>query len=190
MRMEEKTLRRVSEFIDNPDNGAVARSMCASVIASMAQKYRYRTDDYGIDYTNLLNITLLGEDFYRSVPEPALDSVRREISFGTIRDMNFRFSTLMDETKPQNLSKTPAFTTLSEKEQRNARVALVIANTYYTGASTSNRHRESELLECVDKNFEKRFDIAAILDRHMDATPSLIEEILTIETRSFQDGWL
>lgn len=190
LRMQEKTLRLVTGFIDDKENGFIVRHMCASVIAGMAQRYRERSSDHGIDYTHLHNLMLLGEDFHRSVPGNYLDSAKASPNFSNIRDLNFRFSTLMDEIKPQNLSRTPDFMTLPETEQRLARVALVIANVYYTGSDSSSRHRESELLECIDRHFERRFEIVDVLDRHMDANPRLIDEVMSIETRSMQEGWL
>lgn len=189
-RMQEKTLRLVTGFLDDNENGFIVRHMCASVIAGMAQRYRERSSDHGIDYTQLHNLMLLGEDFQRSVPGNYLDSAKASPNFSNIRDLNFRFNTLMDEIKPQNLSRTPDFMTLPEIEQRAARVALVIANVYYTGSDNSSRHRESELLECIDRHFDRRFEIVDVLDRHMDANPRLIDEVMTIEVRSMQDGWL
>ena len=190
MKMEEKTLRELNEFIDDKENGYIVRSMCANMVGGMALKYRERNSDFGIDYTQLHNVMLLGEDFQRSTPGNFLDEIKETISFNAVRDLTFRFESLMDEIKPQNLSKTPDFATLPEKTQRNARVALVIANVYYTGADNGQRHRESELLECVDRHFDRRFEITSILDRHMDATPSMIDENMEIKVVSMQEGWL
>jgi hypothetical protein len=164
--------------------------MCASLISGMSFRYRERATDHGIDYTQLNNLMLLGEDFQRSTPQNFLDAIKESVNFGTVRDLTFRFNSLMDEVKPQNLSKTPDFSTLSEREQRAARVALVIANVYYTGADNGQRHRESELLQCVDRHFDRRFEITNILDRHMDATPKIIDENMELGGSTLQEGWL
>lgn len=189
-RMEEKTLRLVTQFIDDKENGFVVRHMCASVIAGMAQRYRERSSDHGIDYTQLRNLMMMGEDFQRSIPDEFLDAVRTSPNFSNVRDLNYRFSSIMDEIKPQDLSKTPDFTTLPELDQKAARIALVIANVYYTGADSKSRHRESELLECVERHYDRRFEVSEVLQRHFDATPRIIDEVMSIETRSLQDGWL
>jgi hypothetical protein len=189
-RMEEKTLRVVTGFIDEKENGFIVRHMCASVLAGMAKRYRERPSDHGIDYTQLRNLMLMGEDFQRSIPGDFLDSVRASPNFSNIRDLNYRFNSLMDEIKPQNLSKTPDFSTLPELDQKAARIALVIANVYYTGADSNSRHRESELLECVERHFDRRFEVAEVLDRHFDATPRMIDEVMSIDIHSLQEGWL
>lgn len=190
LKMEENTLRKIVEFIDDKENGFVVRSMCATMISGMSLRYRGRSSDFGIDYTQLHNLMLLGEDFQRSTPENFLYDVKTNLNFNTVRDLTVRFENLMGEIKPQNLSKTPSFGTLPEKTQRLARVALVIANVYYTGADNGQRHRESELLDCVDRHFDRRFEITPILDRIMDATPSVIDENMEIQIASIQEGWL
>jgi hypothetical protein len=190
LKMEESTLRQITEFIDDKENGFVVRSMCATMISGMALRYRGRKSDFGIDYTQLHNLMLLGEDFQRSTPENFLYEAKANLNFNTVRDLTVRFENLMGDIKPQNLSKTPDFGTLSDKEQRRTRVALVIANVYYTGADNGQRHRESELLDCIDRHFDRRFEITPILDRIMDATPSVIDENMEIRVASMQEGWL
>jgi hypothetical protein len=190
LKMGEGTLRQVTEFIDDKENGFVVRSMCATMLSGLSLRYRGRSSDFGIDYTQLHNLMLLGEDFQRSTPENFLHDVKTNLNFNTVRDLTVRFENLMGEIKPQNLSKTPDFGTLPEKTQRLARVALVIANVYYTGADNGQRHRESELLECVDRHFDRRFEITPILDRIMDATPTVIDENMEIQVASIQEGWL
>jgi hypothetical protein len=190
LKMEESTLRQITEFIDDKENGFVVRSMCATMISGMSLRYRGRTSDFGIDYTQLHNLMLLGEDFQRSTPENFLYEAKANLNFNTVRDLTVRFENLMGDIKPQNLSKTPDFGTLSDKEQRRTRVALVIANVYYTGADNGQRHRESELLDCIDRHFDRRFEITPILDRIMDATPSVIDENMEIRVASMQEGWL
>lgn len=190
LNMSEGTLRQITDFIDDKENGFIVRGMCAFMIAGMAQRYRLRSSDHGIDYTKLHNVMLLGEDFQRSTPENFLDDARNSLSFNSVRDLTVRFENLMSQIKPQNLTKTPDFGTLPEKDQRRARAALVIANVYYTGADNGKRHRESELLECVERHFDRRFEVGAILDRIMDASPSVIDENMEVRVASIQEGWL
>lgn len=188
--MQEKTRREVVAFVDDKSNGDIVRRMCSAVLSSMAHRYRDRSSDFGIDYIPVHNLMLLGEDFVRAVPDHFLDAVRQSANYGTLRDLNTMFNTLMTEIKPQDLSKVPNFMEQPELVQRRARVALAIASVYYTGADNNSRHRESELLDCVDHYFDRRFEISDILDRHMDASVEDIEENLSIETVALRDGWL
>lgn len=184
--------QRLSDFAHDPDVHPAAHILVAETLSHKAYSEAATRENAAVSFTRMNNVVLLADDFVRSLPPHVLpdnsssDNYRNEIG-----RLEARVVALSEALRPRKASIAPDFSKQSAAKQRRARIGMVIANVFFASTPhTNQRHREKDLIEYVDRNFDRRFEISSVLDRRMDATPELIDEMLQTNVSEIQDGFL
>lgn len=190
--MSQSDKQRLSDFAHDPEVHPAAHILIAEILSHKAFSEAASGDNPNVSFTRINNAVLLADDFVRSCPQHVLpDSPASSNYHQDIGKLEARIVALSEALRPQNAKSAPDFSKQSEAKKRRARIGMVIANNFYATAPHKNqRHKEKDLIDYVDRNFDRRFEIASVLDRRMDATPELIDEMLQTNVSEIQDGFL